>query len=194
VEYVEYPERLAPPRRQCYLQFGCGLFTHHRRPVPSTRTKRALRAFFSALLANAAALDFVDYTKGLDKYVLSFCRTLFFLLTYCWQCYLRLTTHDHAQALLNASQSTLTQQLELPVGGNARGGALEEGARESACPGGATCRFAGAADSEGCPWCKTRREWRPRRGHRRCGPCQRDQEAQTLAIMPTIITDKCIAP
>jgi hypothetical protein len=35
--------------------------------VPSTRTKRALRACFSALLANAAALDFVDYTKGLDK-------------------------------------------------------------------------------------------------------------------------------
>ena len=49
---------------------GCVIFARH---VPQDTNKTALRALFSALLAgdSAAALDYVDYTKGLDTVRLS---------------------------------------------------------------------------------------------------------------------------
>jgi hypothetical protein len=51
------------PQPQSYPS-GCVLFARH---VPLDTNKTALRARFSALLANADALDYVDYTKGLDS-------------------------------------------------------------------------------------------------------------------------------
>ncbi|KAH9983047.1 hypothetical protein BJV74DRAFT_797603 [Russula compacta] len=59
---------------------GCVIFARH---VPADTNKTALRAQFSALLDATTALDYVDYTKGLDT------------------CYLRLTTPQHALSLLN---------------------------------------------------------------------------------------------
>jgi hypothetical protein len=53
----------APPKPQSYPA-GCVLFARH---VPPDTNKTALRTRFSALLADAAALDYVDYTKGLDS-------------------------------------------------------------------------------------------------------------------------------
>ncbi|KAI0267897.1 hypothetical protein BGY98DRAFT_1022351 [Russula aff. rugulosa BPL654] len=60
---------------------GCVVFARH---VPETTNKTALRALFSALLADSSttALDYVDYTKGLDT------------------CHLRLSTREHALSLL----------------------------------------------------------------------------------------------
>ncbi|KAI9462034.1 hypothetical protein F5148DRAFT_236214 [Russula earlei] len=60
---------------------GCVVFARH---VPQDTNKTALRARFSALLeeGDPTALDYVDYTKGLDS------------------CYLRLTTREHALSLL----------------------------------------------------------------------------------------------
>lgn len=60
---------------------GCVIFARH---VPQNTNKTALRGLFSALLADSSstALDYVDYTKGLDT------------------CYLRLTTREHALLLL----------------------------------------------------------------------------------------------
>lgn len=60
---------------------GCVIFA---RQVPQDTNKTALRAQFSALFADSSstALDYVDYTKGLDT------------------CYLRLTTREHALSLL----------------------------------------------------------------------------------------------
>ena len=52
-----------PPQPQSYPP-GCVLFARH---VPSDTNKTALRAHFSALIADAGALDYVDYTKGLDS-------------------------------------------------------------------------------------------------------------------------------
>ncbi|KAI9457941.1 hypothetical protein BJY52DRAFT_1120025, partial [Lactarius psammicola] len=81
------------PQPQSYPP-GCVLFARH---VPSDTNKTALRARFSALLADVDALDYVDYTKGLDS------------------CYLRLTTREHAQVLLEAARSehgTSVQELE----------------------------------------------------------------------------------
>ena len=52
-----------PPQPQSY-PCGCVLFARH---VPLDTNKTALRARFSALLADADALDYVDYTKGLDS-------------------------------------------------------------------------------------------------------------------------------
>ncbi|KAH9035175.1 hypothetical protein EDB83DRAFT_1778384 [Lactarius deliciosus] len=82
----EEPERapaVNPPQTQSYPS-GCVLFARH---VPPDTNKTALRARFSALLADADALDYVDYSKGLDS------------------CYLRLKTREHAQALLEAARS-----------------------------------------------------------------------------------------
>jgi len=77
---------------------GCVLFARH---VPPDTNKTALRTLFSALLADASALDYVDYTKGLDS------------------CYLRLTTPEHGQALLAAARSkqgdASVQNLELEL-------------------------------------------------------------------------------
>ncbi|KAI0301516.1 hypothetical protein B0F90DRAFT_1628378 [Multifurca ochricompacta] len=58
---------------------SCVLFVRH---VPPDTNKTALRTRFSALLGDSFALDYVDYTKGLDT------------------CYLRLTTREHALSLL----------------------------------------------------------------------------------------------
>ncbi|KAF8261195.1 hypothetical protein EI94DRAFT_1705720 [Lactarius quietus] len=78
---------------------GCVLFARH---VPPNTNKTALRTLFSALLAYASALDYVDYTKGLTAY-----------------CYLRLTTPEHGQALLAAARSkqgdASVQNLELEL-------------------------------------------------------------------------------
>ncbi|KAH8977536.1 hypothetical protein EDB92DRAFT_2119881, partial [Lactarius akahatsu] len=82
----EEPQRAPaanPPQTQSYPP-GCVLFARH---VPPDTNKTALRARFSALLADADALDYVDYNKGLDS------------------CHLRLKTHEHAQALLEAAHS-----------------------------------------------------------------------------------------
>ena len=63
-----------PPRDGYGYPPGCVIFVRH---VPPDTNKTALRARFSALLAddddddNAAALDYVDYTKGLDTVRLS---------------------------------------------------------------------------------------------------------------------------
>jgi hypothetical protein len=87
----------APAKPQSYPA-GCVLFARH---VPPDTNKTALRTRFSALLADAAALDYVDYTKGLDS------------------CYLRLTAPEHAQTLLAAvqsDQSANVQELELLEG------------------------------------------------------------------------------
>ncbi|KAI9447509.1 hypothetical protein H4582DRAFT_2092898 [Lactarius indigo] len=96
---LDEPER-APvvklPQTQSYPP-GCVLFARH---VPSDTNKTALRARFSALLADADALDYVDYSKGLDS------------------CYLRLKTREHAQALLEAARSeggASVQELELEL-------------------------------------------------------------------------------
>ena len=80
---------------------GCVLFARH---VPPDTNKTALRTRFSALLADAAALDYIDYTKGLDSVgpPLSIPGSL----AHCWQCYLRLMTPEYAQELLGASRDT----------------------------------------------------------------------------------------
>jgi hypothetical protein len=59
------PDEPPPPatKPKSYLS-GCVLFARH---VPPDTNKTALRARFSALLADAGALDYVDYTKGLDS-------------------------------------------------------------------------------------------------------------------------------
>ncbi|KAH9170376.1 hypothetical protein EDB89DRAFT_2072053 [Lactarius sanguifluus] len=95
----EEPER-APaanmPQTQSYPS-GCVLFARH---VPPDTNKTALRTRFSALLADTDALDYVDYSKGLDS------------------CYLRLKTRKHAQALLEAARSehgTSVQEPELEL-------------------------------------------------------------------------------
>jgi len=74
--------RAAPPPPPSSLRYtyppGCVIFARY---VPPDTNKTALRAQFSALLAdgnnnnnnnNAAALDYVDYTKGLDSVRSSF--------------------------------------------------------------------------------------------------------------------------
>lgn len=89
------PERAPaarPPQTQSYPP-GCVLFARH---VPPDTNKTALRARFSALLADADALDYVDYSKGLDS------------------CYLRLKTHEHAQALLEAARSDHDASVQEP--------------------------------------------------------------------------------
>ncbi len=52
---------------------GCVIFARH---VPQDTNKTALRALFSALLAESStsALDYVDYTKGLDTVRIAFSR------------------------------------------------------------------------------------------------------------------------
>ncbi|KAH9959221.1 hypothetical protein BC827DRAFT_1214899 [Russula dissimulans] len=79
---AESPQRYPP---------GCVIFARH---VPQDTNKTALRARFSALLADAdddtTALDYVDYSKGLDS------------------CYLRLTTGEHALSLLKRFQGSAT--------------------------------------------------------------------------------------
>jgi len=70
---------------------GCVIFARH---VPQDTNKTALRARFSSLLGGAdddtTALDYVDYTKGLDN------------------CYLRLTTREHALSLLERFNGSAT--------------------------------------------------------------------------------------
>jgi hypothetical protein len=67
-----------PPQPQSYPA-GCVLFARH---VPPDTNKTALRTRFSALLADATALDYVDYTKGLDSVrVLPFLCLIVVLLT-----------------------------------------------------------------------------------------------------------------
>jgi hypothetical protein len=70
--------RAAPPPPPSSSRYtyppGCVIFARH---VPPDTNKTALRAQFSALIAdgdndNAAALDYVDYTKGLDSVRLYF--------------------------------------------------------------------------------------------------------------------------
>ena len=65
--------RATPPPPPSSLRYtyppGCVIFARH---IPPDTNKTALRAQFSALLAdgdnnNATALDYVDYTKGLDN-------------------------------------------------------------------------------------------------------------------------------
>lgn len=57
---------------------GCVIFARH---VPADTNKTALRAQFSALLnASTTALDYVDYTKGLDTVRLLFLSSLLSLL------------------------------------------------------------------------------------------------------------------
>ncbi len=63
-----------PPQTQSYPP-GCVLFARH---VPPDTNKTALRVRFSALLADAEALDYVDYTKGLDSVRPSFLSLEFF--------------------------------------------------------------------------------------------------------------------
>ena len=83
---------------------GCVIFARH---IPQDTNKTALRALFSALLASdsTAALDYVDYTKGLDTVRLSLCSFLALCAyvlqgLYREQCYLRSTTQEHALSLL----------------------------------------------------------------------------------------------
>ena len=78
---------------------GCVIFARH---VPQDTNKTALRALFSALLADpsTAALDYVDYTKGLDTVRLSLCQCQRLIMSPFEQCYLRLTTREHALSLL----------------------------------------------------------------------------------------------
>lgn len=78
---------------------GCVIFARH---VPQDTNKTALRARFSALLADSSttALDYVDYTKGLDTVRLPLCPRQRFMMSVFEQCYLRLTTRDHALSLL----------------------------------------------------------------------------------------------
>jgi hypothetical protein len=52
------------PQPQSQYPAGCVLFA---RRVPPDTNKTALRTRFSALLADPGALDYVDYTKGLDS-------------------------------------------------------------------------------------------------------------------------------
>jgi len=75
---------------------GCVIFARH---VPQDTNKTALRALFSAFLADSSttALDYVDYTKGLDTVCL-FLSVL--IMANFGQCYLRLTTREHALSLL----------------------------------------------------------------------------------------------
>ncbi|KAH9056352.1 hypothetical protein EDB87DRAFT_1237548 [Lactarius vividus] len=93
------PERAPaanPPQSQTFPS-SCVLFVRH---VPPDTNKTALRTRFSALLADADVLDYVDYSKGLDS------------------CYLRLKTREHAQALLEAARSdgdVSVQELELEL-------------------------------------------------------------------------------
>jgi hypothetical protein len=76
---------------------GCVIFARH---VPEDTNKTALRAEFSALLADgSSALDYVDYTKGLDSVRFVPSHMSFPKGTYI-QCYLRLTTRDDAVSLL----------------------------------------------------------------------------------------------
>ncbi|KAI0265883.1 hypothetical protein BC834DRAFT_824367 [Gloeopeniophorella convolvens] len=74
-----YAEREERPARPPPYPPSCVLFA---RRVPPDTNKTALRTRFSAHLDDAAALDYVDYSKGLDS------------------CYLRLTAPRHARELL----------------------------------------------------------------------------------------------
>ena len=82
---------------------GCVIFARH---VPQDTNKTALRALFASLLVDgSSALDYVDYTKGLDSVrlsvFLSHISSVFFLIWgFGTQCYLRLTTREHALSLL----------------------------------------------------------------------------------------------
>ncbi|KAI0298937.1 hypothetical protein BC826DRAFT_967269 [Russula brevipes] len=81
---AKYASMSQPPRAETppsYYPPGCVIFVRH---IPQDTNKTALRARFSAVFADddPAALDYVDYTKGLDS------------------CYLRLTTREHALLLL----------------------------------------------------------------------------------------------
>ncbi|KAF8489477.1 hypothetical protein F5888DRAFT_1746467 [Russula emetica] len=79
---------------------GCVIFARH---VPQDTNKTALRSLFSALLADSSttALDYVDYTKGLDTVRLPCVRPCQRLYNVSFeQCYLRLTTREHALSLL----------------------------------------------------------------------------------------------
>ena len=68
LNHADEPERApAPAVKQPQLQSypsGCVLFARH---VPLDTNKTALRARFSTLLTDADALDYIDYTKGLDS-------------------------------------------------------------------------------------------------------------------------------
>lgn len=78
---------------------GCVIFARH---VPQDTNKTALRALFSALLADSSttALDYVDYTKGLDAVRLPLCPRQCPMTSRFEQCYLRLTTREYALSLL----------------------------------------------------------------------------------------------
>ena len=78
---------------------GCVIFA---RQVPQDTNKTALRAQFSALLADSSntALDYVDYTKGLDTVRLLPLSVPTSYNVSFKQCYLRLTTREHALSLL----------------------------------------------------------------------------------------------
>ena len=98
------PPPLTPSRHD--YPPGCVIFVRH---VPTDTNKTALRARFSALLADAgtdndstttAALDYVDYTKGLDSVRHPLLPHIFYQLHEKKQCYLRLTTREHALLLL----------------------------------------------------------------------------------------------
>ncbi|KAI0246534.1 hypothetical protein BJV78DRAFT_1253749 [Lactifluus subvellereus] len=76
-EHLAHARAEAPPPS---YPPGCVIFARH---VPQDTNKTVLRALFAALLVNgSSALDYVDYTKGLDS------------------CYLRLTSREHALSLL----------------------------------------------------------------------------------------------
>jgi hypothetical protein len=78
---------------------GCVVFARH---VPENTNKTALRALFSALLddSSTSALDYVDYTKGLDTVRLPLCPCRRLIMSLFEQCHLRLTTREHALSLL----------------------------------------------------------------------------------------------
>ena len=57
------PQPVPEPQSQSFPA-GCVLFAWH---VPADTNKTTLRTCFSALLADPGALDYVDYTKGLDS-------------------------------------------------------------------------------------------------------------------------------
>ena len=116
---------------------GCVLFARH---VPADTNKTALRTRFSALLADAAALDYVDYTKGLDSVRVSD-RSLFTRLTLLAVLLAPDDSRGRAGIVRGLAEHGIGPGVGT-VGGTTRGGILGERARKSACAGSATCACA----------------------------------------------------
>jgi hypothetical protein len=82
---AKYASTSQPPRAETppgYYPPGCVIFVRH---IPQDTNKTALRARFSAVLADddPAALDYVDYTKGLDSVRVSLSLSLSLLFYLC---------------------------------------------------------------------------------------------------------------